>query len=82
MCVRIDLERLRLRLSAEQGRVLSDADVRVWLRDRGFHVEGEAWACDGPEMRGMLRDDEVTETITTLTENGVTYINTVKNRPC
>lgn len=67
-----------MRLSREQVRELSPADAHLWLRDRGLKQEGDSWLCGGEELRHFLRDDEILETITTVSEGGVTFINTVR----
>ena len=71
-CAKIDLGRLRARLSAEQARELSLLDVHVWLNARGFKLRGH-WHCDGDALR-HLRRDEVLHTWTTDTEDHVTYV--------
>jgi len=80
MCVKVDLERLRLRLSHEQMRDLSAADVHLWLVERGLKPQGDTWVCDGEAVHHVLHDDEIIETISTLTEDGVTYVHSVRHR--
>ena len=71
-CVKIDVERLRARLSAEQGVELSMAQVEQWLRDQGFQLRGH-WYCDGDELH-HLRADEIVHTWTLQKEGHVTYV--------
>jgi hypothetical protein len=75
-CIKIDLGRLRDRLSAELARDLSLSDVHVWLKARGFKLRGH-WHCDGDSIR-HLRRDEILHTWTTETRDHVTY---VESRP-
>ena len=70
-CAKIDLGRLRARLSAEQGRELSLPDVHAWLSARGFTLTGD-WHCDSSAL-GLLHPDEVTAVRTTETIDHVTY---------
>ena len=79
-CVRVNLSRLRRRLSAEQNRELSTADVYTLLNNLGLRIEGEAWICDGEELRRLLHPDEILETVTTVTADGVTFVQTVHHR--
>ena len=75
ICVRLNLERLRRRLSQEMMRELMSADVYTWLHDRGFILDGE-WHC-AEEQLGVLREDEIIQKIVTTTTDGVTYIDSM-----
>ena len=72
VCIKIDLGRLRARLSAEQARDLSLLDVHAWLKERGFNLRGH-WHCDGEAVR-HLRPDEVLHAWTFDTVGHVTYV--------
>jgi hypothetical protein len=70
-CVKLDLGRLRDRLSVEQGRSMSLADVHGWLTALGFKLLGD-WHCDGEELE-HLRPDEIIAQRNTETIDHVTY---------
>ena len=71
-CVKIDLGRLRARLSAEQAQELSLLDVHAWLRARGFSLRGH-WHCDGDALP-HLRPDEILHTWTIHTQDHISYV--------
>jgi hypothetical protein len=76
--VKIDTSRLTLRLWQLHGRWFSDVDLRAWLKDRGYNWRNGSWyTCDGPVNH--LEADEVLETQTRVTEDGVTYV--TRERP-
>ena len=74
--VRINLERLRRRLSEQLGRELSPVDAHQWLYDRGFHFDKE-WECDSDGVHA-LREDEIMEKTITHTVDGVTFVSIVR----
>jgi hypothetical protein len=73
ICVRIDLDRLRERLSRERGTELSPFEVHQWLNAQGFVLEG-AWHCDSEEGPKSLQPDELLEVVRTTEENGVHFV--------
>ena len=73
VCVRIDLDRLRERLSRERGIELAPMEVHQWLNRAGFMLQG-MWHCDGNVPLKMLRSDELIEVIRTVEENGVHFV--------
>jgi hypothetical protein len=79
VCVRIDLERLRRRISGRQIPELSDKELHRWLNDHGFRLDGD-WVCDGEEMLAALQEDEVIQKTSSHTVDGVTFSSTVRYR--
>jgi len=79
VCVRIDLDLLRQRLSRGRRSEFSDQQLHRWLNERGFRLAGE-WGCDGEEALGVFEDGEIIEKTTTSTIDGVTFSNTVRYR--
>ena len=71
--IKIDLDRLSLRLRATSGRAITDRDLHQWLRDAGFHWVGGHWyTCPGnPDA---LRPDEIIEKQMRETIDGVTFV--------
>jgi len=74
--VRINLERLRRRLSEQMGRELSPVDAHQWLYDKGFLLDKE-WECEAEDM-DALREDEIIEKTITHTVDGVTFVSIVR----
>ena len=78
VCLKINLERLRRRLSQQQMRELTDAEVHRWLNDNGLKMTGDGWLCDGEESVRCLREDEVLQKVSTTTVDGVTFVDTTR----
>ena len=74
VCLKIDLAKLRQRLSAQQGRTLTESDVHYWLNAAGFHLR-DAWYCDHGSI-ASLRPEEVLEHSVLVTDNGITFFQT------
>ena len=71
--VKIDTNRLTLRLWKSQGKWPSDLDLRRWLKDRGYTWRNGGWYThDG--TANHLEAEEIIETQTTVTEDGVTFV--------
>ncbi|HSU66648.1 MAG TPA: hypothetical protein VLJ39_07240 [Tepidisphaeraceae bacterium] len=73
ICVRIDREKLRERLSRERGVSLTAFQVVQWLHRAGFILEG-VWQCDHEDALQKLKPEEILEFVRTQTEHGVTFI--------
>lgn len=72
--IKIDLDRLSLRLRATSGRSFNDGDLHQWLTESGFRWVGGLWyTCPG-EPGGALRPDEILEKQTRETIDGVTFV--------
>jgi hypothetical protein len=57
--ITIDLPRLRENMSRQEGRALSDTEIRQWLQDAGFAPAiDETWIIDEPDL-GQLDPSEV-----------------------
>jgi hypothetical protein len=67
--VKIDVERLRRRLSAATGREMEPQDVNALLKRWGFTVS-DNWYCDGAKL-GVLEADEVLEQTTDDTDGAM-----------
>lgn len=71
--VKIDVDRLSLRLRATTGRSFNDVDLHGWLRDAGFMEAGGQWyTC--PADADALMPDEILERQTRETIDGVTFV--------
>src|SRR5215469_1108893 len=71
--VKIDINRLTLRLWRLHGKWVSDGDLRAWLKDRGFTWRNGNWyMCPAPVQH--LETDEIIEAQTRVTEDGVTFV--------
>ena len=58
-CVKIDLEKLGVRLSRDLGRQVGRGEVQAWLSGRGFTpADNEWWRCADAEM-SQLQSDEI-----------------------
>jgi len=79
VCVSIDLERLRHRLSREQSRTLTESEVHAWLNRAGFQLR-DSWYCDSGDT-SALRPDEILERSTLRTSDGVTFVHTQRLHP-
>lgn len=78
--IKIDLDRLSLRLRATSGRSFNDWELHRWLTESGFHWVGGPWyTCPGDP--GALRPDEVLEKQTRETIDGVTFVERDVPRP-
>ncbi len=71
--VKIDLDRLRGRLSREQGRPLDASEVHGWLHRAGFGLDG-AWYCNRAEPLRLLLADELLEVVRDVVEDGVHFV--------
>jgi hypothetical protein len=57
--IRVRHEVLRNKMSREEGRTLSEEDVRRWLKEAGFTPEPDGtWLVDEPDL-GQLEPEEV-----------------------
>jgi len=72
--IRVNFDRLRERLSAEEGRPMTPFDVRSWLVGEGFQVGHGEWMA-APE-HVPLRDEEIVDRVELRTEDGVTFATT------
>jgi hypothetical protein len=71
--VKIDLDRLSLRLRVSLGRPFSEWDVRLWLQSAGFTRATGAWyTCQG--TLSALQPDEILARQNRETNDGVTFI--------
>lgn len=71
--VKIDLDRLSLRLRVTLGRQFNDFEVRQWLERTGYKWATGSWyTCDG--KTNPLLPDEVLARQTRETANGITFI--------
>jgi virulence-associated protein VapD len=71
--VKIDLDRLTLRLRVTLGRAFNEWDVRQWLEREGFKWASGAWyTCQ--ETQTALMADETLARQTRETTNGITFI--------
>jgi hypothetical protein len=73
ICVKIDTDRLRERLSRERGTELTPIEVHQWLNGMGFVLEG-VWHCDSEDGLQRIKPDERLEVVRTLEENGVHFV--------
>jgi len=71
--VKINISRLTLRLWKLQGKWASDADLRAWLKERGFTWRNGNWYTS-PIPVQHLEPDEIIETQTRVTEDGITFV--------
>ena len=58
--VKIDLARLRPRLSTVAGRDLSHGDAFQWLRSKGFHPSCGAWVAPTPALHALEPGEIIT----------------------
>lgn len=71
--VKIDLDRLTLRLRVSLGRTFSEWEVHQWLQRAGFDWMSGAWfACNGGTV-ALLPDEIIARQIRETTD-GVTFI--------
>jgi len=71
--VKVDLNRVTLRIWRSQGKWYTGADLRRWLGERGYTWGGGAWyLCENEPCD--LEPDEIVELQTRITEDGITYI--------
>ncbi|HEY8747544.1 MAG TPA: hypothetical protein VIM11_06210 [Tepidisphaeraceae bacterium] len=71
--IKVDLNRLTLRLWRSQGIWLSGFELRQWLTSRGYTWGGGTWyLCQ--EMPCDLESDEVITSQVMVTEAGVTFV--------
>ena len=56
--VDIDLTVLAANLAREEGRTVSENEVRQWLLDAGFRPQGGLWVVNEPDL-GQLDPSEV-----------------------
>lgn len=78
--VKIDVDRLSLRVRATTGQSINDWGLHQWLHDAGFHWVGGQWyTCPG-EL-DVLRPDEILEKQMRETIDGVTFVERDVPRP-
>jgi len=71
--IKVDVNRLTLRLWKSQGIWLTGVDLRNWLTGQGYSWGGGAWYfCQG--MPCDLQPDEILETMVRITEGNVTFV--------
>ena len=58
LLIRIDIASLRTNMSKEEGRPLSDDEIRQWLVDAGFTPSGDRWQVAERDL-GQLDPAEV-----------------------
>ena len=51
--VRIDLARLRPRLSSQSGRDVTNGDAFLWLRSKGFSLAPGTWVAPLPALHAL-----------------------------
>jgi hypothetical protein len=51
--IKIDLAKLRPRLSSQAGRDLSNGDAFQWLRSKGFSLAPGAWVAPLPALHAL-----------------------------
>jgi hypothetical protein len=56
--VDVNLSAVAVNLSKEEGRQVSEHEVRQWLHDAGFRRHGDRWIVDEPDL-GHLDPSEV-----------------------
>lgn len=66
-CIRIELTRLRARLSRDQGHDMELFEVQQWLERMGFTRRGD-WHCDDDALRNLRANEILSER--ELDENG------------
>jgi hypothetical protein len=71
--VRIDRVKLAWRLFRTMGHWPDEAELREWLRQAGFISLGGAWFSSEGDL-AALHADEILETATAETAQGVTFI--------
>jgi hypothetical protein len=71
--IKIDLDRLSLRLRATSGGSFNDWHLHRWLLDAGFHWVGGYWYTCRVDT-SLLRPDEILEKQMRETIDGVTFI--------
>jgi hypothetical protein len=77
--IKVDLNRLTLRLWKSQGAWLTGSDLRQWLTTRGFTWGGGAWyICD--QLPCELEPDEIIESQLRVTEEGITFVERTESR--
>jgi hypothetical protein len=57
--IRVNWQRLKQKMSQQEGRALDDQYVRQWLADAGFQAQADgSWVVAEPDL-GQLEPDEV-----------------------
>jgi hypothetical protein len=79
--IKINVDRLSLRLRATSGRAFSDWQLHQWLQDAGFQWVGGHWFTCPSEGAGVLLADEVLDKQTRETIDGVTFVERDVRRP-
>jgi hypothetical protein len=71
--IKVDLDRLTLRLWKSQGTWLGGFELRQWLAARGYEWGGGGWyfCRDGP---CDLDADEILETCVRVTHDNITFV--------
>jgi hypothetical protein len=59
LLVHLDLRRIRLNLSAEEGRDVSDAEVKRWLTDAAFEPRGDGWLVKEADLGQVLPEEVI-----------------------
>jgi hypothetical protein len=78
--VKIDLDRLSLRLRVSLGRPLSEWDVRLWLQGAGFTWASGSWYTSQGSL-SALQPDEILARQNRETSDGVTFIDRDSSDP-
>ena len=71
--VRIDRMKLALRLFRSLGHWPDEPELRQWLNDNGLIWIGGSWFSSN-DIVTVLRPDEILESATTETSEGITFI--------
>lgn len=78
--IKVDLNRLTLRLWRSQGKWHTGMDLRRWLEGSGYTWGGGAWyLCEREPCD--LEPDEIVEFQTRVTEDGITFIDRGPDEP-
>lgn len=71
--LRVDLDRLTLRLWKTQGKWVTGFELRQWLSDHGYQRGGGPWYfCTGTPCD--LEPDEILESRIRITEDNITFV--------
>jgi hypothetical protein len=78
--LKIDFDRLSLRLRVTLGRSFNDWEVRQWLERSGFKWAGGSWyTCQGDQA--VLMADEILARQMRETADGITFIDPEASGP-
>jgi hypothetical protein len=78
--IKVDLDRVTLRLWKLQGVWLTGSELRQWLIGRGFTWGGGAWYMCA-RLPCELEPDEIIESQLRFTEEGITFVERTQSRP-